>query len=51
MGKKLSGGVDTMALCGGQVAWDINCNIHPAALEGACTTCAEIYKGRTEETL
>jgi hypothetical protein len=51
MGKKLSGGADTMALCGRQVAWDINCNIHPAALEGACMTCAEIYKDRVEETL
>jgi hypothetical protein len=45
-GRKPSGGADTAALCGRQVSWDVNCNIHPAALAGACLVCAEIYKNR-----
>jgi hypothetical protein len=48
IGKKLGGGADTLALCGRQVSWDVNCNVHPAALEGACPACAEIYRAREE---
>ena len=46
VGRKLSGGADTRALCRARVAWDLNCPINLYLLrgDGMCRECAEMYK-------
>ncbi len=49
MGQKFSGGVDTPALCGRQVSWDIKNSVtldNPVLEGGVCLTCKEIYKDK-----
>jgi len=43
-GKKLGGGADTPALCGCQVAWDIDVEITEHHLNHSCPPCVEIAK-------
>jgi len=38
-GRKLGGGADTKALCGREVAWDIEAEITHRGLDGACQRC------------
>lgn len=56
-GPKYSGGADTRTLCGGQAAWDIQCEINEATLKARpgepgrpCKVCAERYKEMTNVT-
>ncbi len=49
-GKKFSGGADTETLCGLRAAWDINCEISDASLNGngdrvgrSCPSCKGKY--------
>jgi hypothetical protein len=41
VGRKLSGGADTKALCGAKAAWDINVPIPPQDGAGYCTECIQ----------
>ena len=45
-GKKLSGGADTKALCGKEVAWDLKVEVEISALHlgHCCQACAESYR-------
>ena len=46
-GRMLGGGADTPALCGRQVSWDVRAQINELGLQGACPTCAWIYRDKT----
>lgn len=39
-GPKYSGGADTPALCGREVAWDLRANITPFRIARCCRKCA-----------
>jgi hypothetical protein len=45
-GRMLSGGADTMALCGRKVSWDVRAQINEANLRGACNLCALTYRSK-----
>jgi len=45
-GRKLGGGVDTPALCGHTVAWDLDVPITKHHLTHCCIMCREILEGR-----
>ena len=56
-GPKYSGGADTLTLCGGQAAWDIQCEINEATLTfrpgeagNPCKVCLARYKEQTNAT-
>lgn len=43
VGPKFGGGADTKALCGREVAWDLQVAITEHHLSHACPVCAEEY--------
>lgn len=52
-GPKYGGGADTPTLCGGQAAWDVQCEINEATLTfrpgqpgNPCKVCLQRYKER-----
>ena len=45
VGRKLSGGADTAALCGAKALWDINFPVNvEIPLDGICFKCRQIYR-------
>lgn len=49
LGKKLSGGADTPALCGRKVAWDLEVDITEHHLTHCCICCREEYYESTNK--
>ena len=45
-GRKLGGGADTPAICGREVAWDLEVEITEHHLAHCCQKCAERYRNR-----
>jgi hypothetical protein len=43
-GRKLSGGADTLALCGREVSWDLRVDLVEPHLSHACKQCVEKYR-------
>ena len=44
-GRKLGGGADTAALCGREVAWDLEVEVSPQQLgDGVCSKCADEFR-------
>ncbi len=50
-GLKLGGGADTKALCGREVAWDLDVKIIPQHLESSfyCDKCVQIFQKEVEQ--
>jgi hypothetical protein len=46
VGRKLSGGADTVSLCGRTISWDNSVEITDLHLEHCCRLCMESYRER-----
>jgi hypothetical protein len=46
LGRKLSGGADTVSLCGRTISWDNSVETTDLHLEHCCRLCMESYRER-----
>lgn len=48
-GRKLGGGADTRALCGREVAWDLQVELTEHHLGHSCQACVSAYRNREDK--